>query len=33
MVEGAKTAGTAGILADAEAVAMAWLRVGLICRQ
>ena len=32
-VEGAGTAGTVGMPADAEAVAMAWLRVGLICRQ
>ncbi len=32
-MEGAGTAGTVGTPADAEAVAMAWLRVGLICRQ
>ena len=31
--EGAKTAGPAGTPAVAEAVAMAWLAVGLICRQ
>ena len=30
---GAEIAGAAGTLADAEAVAMAWLRVGLTCAQ
>ena len=31
--EGAKTVGPAGTPAVAEAVAMAWLAAGLICRQ